>query len=102
MMSAADAIEMLRTTRQQAQQWRDLLWQSVLDDLAKRDPDAAAAARAAAREGPTRALYGASTYEAVRAWRYLDAKARLDWIWVCRFVNQTSIQSMQTALEASA
>lgn len=74
-----------------------MLWQSVLDEYEERDPQGAARARAIATT-PTRPLYGASTLAAARAWPHLDIQARLDWIWVCRFVNHTWVHNMQTAL----
>ena len=80
-------VEELRQARRQACRWRDLLWESVVDELAERDLAAASAARAAIGQEVARALYGSSTRDAVRAWPYLDVQARLDWVWVCQYVH---------------
>lgn len=87
----------MRLTRLQSQRWRDVLWESVLDEYAERNPEGAALARVAGA-GATRSLYGESTGAAARAWSHLDFQAREDWIWVCRFVNRTWIHGMQAAL----
>lgn len=97
-MTPAASLDMMRAARQQSQRWRDLLWESVLEELEERDPGAAAAARAAAMASPARALYGASTEGATLAWPYLDVEARLDWVWVCQFVNRIWMQTVQSIL----
>ena len=102
MLQQTDAAQRVRTARQESERWRDLLWQSIVDDLGERDSDAAAAARTAASASPVRALHGWSTQGALRAWAHLDVQARLDWIWVCQFVNRIWLRSMQEALTESA
>lgn len=96
-----ESIDLIRSAQQQSQRWRDLLWESVLDELEERNPIAAAAARTAARERPGRPLYGASTEDASAAWPLLDVDARLDWIWVCQFVNRTWVRTFQEILTSS-
>lgn len=96
-----ETAEAMRFAHRQAQRWRDLLWQSVVEEMAERDPEAAAQALAAARENSVRPLYGGSTQQAVRAWPYLDTQARLDWIWVCKFVSHTWIRPAQMELAAA-
>lgn len=81
-------VEELRLARRQACRWRDLLWESVVDELAERDPAAADSAHAAMGQEVARALYGSSTRDAVRAWPYLDVQARLDWVEVCQLVHR--------------
>lgn len=66
-----------------------MLWQTVLEDLADRDPAAARAASAAAL--PQRRVCsasGVSTRAAALAWRYLDYEARKDWLWICTAMQQ--------------
>lgn len=89
--------ESMRQIRLKACRWRDILWQSVLEDLAERDPAAARAARAATppRRGACSAS-GASTQAAALAWRYLDYEARKDWLWICTAMQQ---MLMRGALE---
>ena len=94
-------LDMLRSARQQSQRWRDLLWESLLEELEERDPGAAAAARAAISR-PARPLFGASTQDAALAWPYLDAEARLDWIWVCQFVNGIWIEAIRSLMSSSS
>jgi len=89
-------VEELRQARRQACRWRDLLWESVVDELAERDPAAADAARTAIGQEVARALYGSSTRDAVRAWPYLDAQARLEWVWVCQLVHTIWARDLAT------
>ena len=95
-------VEELQLARRQACRWRDLLWESVVDELAERDPAAADAARAAMGQQVTRALYGSSTRDAVRAWPYLDAQARLDWVWVCQYVHTLWVRDLPTEMESTS
>jgi hypothetical protein len=89
--------EEIRRTHQQISRWRDLLWQSVLDEFAERDAIAAEAAWAAIRAQPARALFGASTRDAVAAWPHLDSQARRDWVWVCQLVQNTWMEDIRSA-----
>ena len=93
--------EKIRLERQRTGRWRDLLWQSVLDEFAERDAMAAEAARAAIRAQPARALYGASTRDAIEAWPHLDIQARIDWVWVCQLVHTTWMETIRSATEAA-
>ncbi len=95
-------LDLLRSASQQSLRWRDLLWESVLEELEERNPTVGATVRAAATARPARPLYGASTEDASRAWPYLDTAARLDWIWACEFVNRMWIQTMRAALTSAA
>ena len=92
--------EEIRQTRQRISRWRDLLWQSVLDEFAERNATAAEAAWAVIREQPARALFGASTGDAVAAWPHLDGQARQDWVWVCQLVHDTWMEEIRSATEA--
>jgi uncharacterized membrane protein YccC len=92
--------EELRRALQRLIRWRDLLWQSVLDEFVERDAIAAKAARAAIRAQPARALFGASTRDAVAAWPHLDGQARHDWVWVCQLVHTTWMEDIRSATEA--
>jgi hypothetical protein len=67
---------------------------TILEGLETRNPPAGAAARAAMRTATVRALYGASTQAAALAWPYLDHQARMEWVWVCEFVQRTWIRGM--------
>lgn len=96
------AADMVRMTRLQSQRWRDMLWESVLEEFEERDPVAGQRARDAAKASPAHLLYGDSTVAATRAWPYLDVQARLDWIWVCQFVNRTWVHQLQAVLKAPA
>lgn len=93
--------ETLRLARQRTGRWRDLLWQSVLDEFAERDAKAAEAARGVIRAQPARALFGASTRDAVAAWPHLDVQARLDWVWVCQIVHNTWMGDLRSATAAA-
>ena len=95
-------VEELRLAWRQACRWRDLLWESVVDELAERDPAAADAARAATGQEGARALYGSSTRDAVRAWPYLDVQARLDWVWVCQLVHTLWARDLATDIESAS
>lgn len=89
--------ESMRQIRLKACRWRDMLWQTVLEDLAERDPDAARAARAATLpRWRACSASGASTQAAALAWRYLDYEARKDWLWICTAMQQ---MLMRGALE---
>lgn len=92
--------EEIRQTRQRISRWRDILWQSVLDEFAERSATAAEAAWAVIREQPVRALFGASTCDAVAAWPHLDGQARHDWVWVCQLVHDTWMEEIRSATEA--
>lgn len=81
----------------QAHRWRDLLWDSILQDLESRNPGSGAAAREAIRSSAIRRVAGDSTRQAVHVWRYLDAQARADWIWCCSFVHHTWIRGAAAA-----
>lgn len=85
----------------QAKLWRDVLWASILDDLRQRNPPAANAVREALAQRPALAYCGHSTISASWTWRYLDAQARRDWIWVCQFVQHTWIRGMREVTSAS-
>lgn len=89
--------EQVRYAIHQAQRWRDLLWESILEDLEERSPASGAAARAAIRAYAIRRIIGDSTQRAIQAWPYLDAQARADWIWVCHFVHHTWIRGSEAA-----
>lgn len=93
--------ETIRFARQRTGRWRDLLWQSVLDEFAERDATAAQAARAVIRAQPVRALFGASTRDAVAAWPHLDVQARLDWVWVCQLVHSAWMDDIRSVIEAA-
>jgi hypothetical protein len=86
-------VEELRLARRQACQWRDLLWESVVDELAERDLAAASAARTAIGQEVARALYGSSTR---------DAQARLDWVWVCQYVHTLWARDLATEMELAS
>ena len=92
--------EEIRQTRQRISRWRDILWQSVLDEFAERNATAAEAAWAVIREQPARALFGASTRDAVAAWPHLDGQARHDWVWVCQLVHNTWMEDIRSATGA--
>jgi hypothetical protein len=92
--------EEIRRERQRVGRWRDLLWQSVLNEFAERDATAAEAAWAVIRAQPARALFGASTRDAVEAWPHLDIRARHDWVWVCQLVHRTWMEDIRSATEA--
>jgi hypothetical protein len=92
--------ETIRKARQRVGRWCDLLWESVLDEFAERDATAAEAARAVIHAQPTRAIFGASTRDAVEAWPHLDVQARRDWVWVCQLVHNTWMEDFQSATEA--
>ncbi len=96
-----EPLDILRSARQQSQRWRDLLWESVLEELEERNPVAGMAVRAVMRARATRPLYGASTDDARIAWPHLDAKARSDWIWACQFVNGLWIHTIRSVLAPS-
>ncbi len=92
--------EEIRQARQLVSRWRDLLWQSVLDEFAERDATGAEAAWAVIRAQPARALFGASTRDALEAWPHLDGQARHDWVWVCQLVHDTWMEEIRSATEA--
>lgn len=92
--------EEIRQTRQRISRWRDILWQSVLNEFAERNATAAEAAWAVIREQPVHALFGASTCDAVAAWPHLDGQARHDWVWVCQLVHDTWMEEIRSATEA--
>lgn len=89
--------EQTRFSIRQAHRWRDLLWDSILEDLECRNPASSAAAREAIRVYGIRRVTGDSTRQAVHVWRYLDAQARADWIWCCSFVHHTWIRGAEEA-----
>ena len=90
-------ISSTRQTLRQAQLWRDVLWASILDDLAQRNPPVAGAVRETLALYPALAYPGHSTLAARWAWRSLDGQARQDWIWVCQFVQHTWIRMAPAA-----
>ncbi len=81
----------------QAHRWRDLLWDSILQDLESRNPASSAAAREAIRVHGIRRVTGDSGQQALLVWRCLDAQARADWIWCCSFVHHTWIRGAEVA-----
>jgi hypothetical protein len=87
-------IDMIYRALSEARCWRDQLWVTILEGLETRNPPAGAAARAAMRTATVRALYGASTQAAALAWPHLDHQARMEWVWVCEFVQRTWIRGM--------
>jgi predicted TPR repeat methyltransferase len=93
--------ETIRKALHRVGRWRDLLWESVLDEFAERDATAVEAARAVIRAQPTRAIFGASTRDAVEAWPHLDAQARQDWVCVCQLVHNTWMEDFQSATETA-
>ena len=93
--------EMIRLARQRTGRWRDLLWQSVLDEFEERDAAAAEMARAVIRAQPARALFGASTRDAVVAWPHLDVQARLDWVWICQVMHNIWMGDLRSTIEAA-
>lgn len=94
----------IRQVTFEACRWRDMLWESLLEDLEARDPVAARAARAVAVSPHVRPLVGVSTYAAAHAWRHLDYQARADWLWICGAVQQIWIRGAleRTNLSSSA
>ena len=92
--------EEIRRARQLVGRWRDLLWQSVPDEFAERDATGAEAAWAVIRAQPARALFGASTRDALEAWPHLDGQGRHDWVWVCQLVHDTWMEEIWSATEA--
>lgn len=86
--------------RQQTGRWRDLLWQSVLEEFAERDATAAEAVQAIIRAQPARALFGSSTRDAAQVWSHLDVQARIDWVWVCQFAHDIWIDDIRSAAGA--
>jgi hypothetical protein len=99
MMTSAETI---RQVHQLAGRWRDLLWQSVLDEFAERDPKSAAVARDMIHAQPARALFGASTRDAMEAWPYLDVQARRDWLWVLQSVHTSWMEDIRSATATEA
>lgn len=87
-----DVAVSIRQATFEACRWRDMLWESLLDDLESRDPAAARAARAIARSQQVRPLVGISTRAAACAWGHLDYQARADWLWICGAVQQIWIR----------
>jgi hypothetical protein len=91
--------EAIRREHQRVGRWRDLLWQSVLDEFAERDATAAEAAWAVIRAQPARALFGAATRDAVVAWTHLDVQARSDWVWVCQLVHASWMEDIRSTAQ---
>lgn len=87
-----DEAESMRQARREACRWRDILWRALLQDLEKRDPSAARAARAVTKSLTVRPLDGVSTREAALAWPYLDYEARADWVWICKAIQHIWIR----------
>jgi hypothetical protein len=87
-------IDLIYRALAEARCWRDQLWVTILEDLESRDPRAVAAARAAMNTENVRAIHGASTHAAAKAWPHLDNQARMEWVWVCEFVQRTWIRGM--------
>ncbi len=85
-----------RQTLLEAYRWRDVLWESIVDDLEQRDPPAAGAVRGAMAQQPVLMYHSRSTWYAARSWGYLDAQARQEWIWVCEYIQKTWIRGLQT------
>ncbi|MGO8950236.1 MAG: hypothetical protein ACLQUY_21770 [Ktedonobacterales bacterium] len=81
-----------RQTLQEAHRWRDVLWESIVEDLERRDPPAADAVRETVAHLPVLMYRSRSTWYAARTWRYLDAQARQEWIWVCEFIHEMWIR----------
>jgi hypothetical protein len=88
------SIDMIYRALAEARRWRDQLWVTILEDLESRDPRAVASARAAMNADNVRAMHGASTHAAALAWPHLDNQARMEWVWVCEFVQRTWIRGM--------
>jgi len=89
---AAARTETIHDAMRNAQRWRDVMWQAVLEGLGERAPDAPQQARTTiqAHAGEqVRRIRGSATQEARWAWPHLDAQARDEWIWVCEYIHQT-------------
>lgn len=89
--------DQVRYSLRQARRWRDLLWASILEDMDRRIPEASRAARAAIHTDSIRQVTGDSTRQATTAWPHMDAQARADWVWVCKFVHRTWIRGARAA-----
>lgn len=89
-----------RRTLQEAYRWRDVLWDSILEDLNRRDPAAARDVRDALSQQPLLMYQSRSTRYAAWAWSYLDTQARQEWIWVCEFVQHMWIRGLLDQLKA--
>ena len=86
----------------EARYWRDQLWVTILEDLESRNPPAVAAARAAMHTATVRAIRGAPTHAAALAWPHLDHQARMEWVWVCEFVQQTWMRGIASERDDAA
>ena len=77
---------------EQALRWRVALWDALLEDLEQRDPLARNKVREALAAKPALMYRGRSTRHAMWAWQALDATAREEWMWVCRFIQEIWIR----------
>lgn len=83
------------TTRErlrEALQYRDELWDAVIEDLAERDPRAARTVQEILAQWPELLFSGRSTSYAAWAWSALDTQARSDWIWACETIQEVWIR----------
>jgi hypothetical protein len=68
--------------------WRDVLWESIVADLARRNPAAAEAVAETLARRPVPIYPGRSTQYALWAWSDLDTQARRDWLWACKYFHR--------------
>ncbi len=93
------AAETIRHSLRQAQSWRDVLWESVLEALERRNPTAARAIHEATQAQKVHRVMGNATREAVLAWPFLDVQSRQEWIWACQYIQELWLRD---ALAATA
>ncbi len=89
--------ETIRYSVRQAQVWRDALWESVMETLEQRSPEAVCAIRMEVQAQKVHRLRGHAPREAILAWPYLDAQLRQEWIWACQYIQEYWIRGYLAA-----
>jgi hypothetical protein len=97
-MNRAEAI---RQAVYDACHWRDVLWDTIVADLARRNPAAAHRVAETLARQPVLIYPGRSTQYAVWAWQDLDTQARRDWLWACKYFHREWISDAISLLTKS-
>ena len=81
--------------------WRDVLWETIVADLARRNPAAAQKVAEMLARQPVLIYPGRSTKYAAWAWQDLDTQARRDWLWACRYFHREWVSDALALLTGS-
>jgi len=96
-----DRTEAIRQAVYEARHWRDVLWETIVADLARRNPAAAHQVSETLARHPVPIYPGRSTQYAVWTWRDLDTQARSDWLWACQYFHREWVRDAVALLTRS-